>query len=80
MPNENKIHFLVESDNEDHIILYLFDQFLCAFEDGVTDFAFEALFGHGYTCRTSDFLLGLRDTDGTLPRECETRDFHIFQL
>ena len=50
----------------------LFEQFLRAFEDGVADFAFKTLFGHRYACRTSDFLLGLRKTNGTLPREGET--------
>ena len=34
--------------------LTLFERlFLCAFGDGVADFAFEALFGHGYACRAS---------------------------
>jgi hypothetical protein len=37
------------------MILY---QFLCTFEDGIADFAFEALLGHGYACCASDFLLG----------------------
>lgn len=50
--------------------------FLCAFEDGVADFAFETLFGHGYACCASDFLLGLCETNSTLPRECKTKDFH----
>ena len=40
--------------------LTLFERlFLCAFEDGVADFAFEALFGHGYACCASDFYLEL---------------------
>jgi hypothetical protein len=47
----------------------LFYQLLCAFDDGVADFAFETLFGHRNACCTSDFLLGLRDTYGTLPRK-----------
>lgn len=41
-------------------------QLLCPFEDGVADFAFEALFGHGYACCASDFLFGLRETNSTL--------------
>lgn len=58
-------------------IQMLLYQFLCTFKDGVADFAFEALFAHGYACCASDFLLGLRKTNGTLPRECETWDFHL---
>ena len=52
-------------------------QLFRSFENGVADFAFKTLFGHGYACCASDFLLGLRKTNGTLPRECETRDFHF---
>lgn len=56
---------------------HLLYKFLCPFEDGVADFAFKTLFGHGYACCASDFLLSLCETDSTLPRECETWDFHF---
>ena len=51
-------------------------QFLCTFEDGIANFALEALFSYWYTCRTSKLLLRLRETNSTLPRKCETWNFH----
>ena len=37
---------------------HLLYKFPCSFEDGVADFAFKTLFGYGYACCASDFLLG----------------------
>ena len=47
-----------------------------SFYDGFADLAFEAGTGHGDTGLARDLLLRLGYAEGSLPRECNSGDFH----